>query len=186
MNIFRVGSRIISHTSPAAFVATGAALALSIPLVRRGLRSVAVLAVAGVLGITDSLRNPAPAVKSDIKDDDAETQATKCSHRKTTADKINNLHQSTKLHTRQTAGATVSDALAAAVEAENSHGKFHDIMQEAKENQASHTKTNSGKPPDKERPLQPVNLEFITPTPDDTKPVKRSSPRRVRKKELPT
>lgn len=130
MNIFRIGSRIISHTSPVAFAATGVALALSIPRVRKGLRTVAAVALAGVLGVADSLRNPSSAERSEMN-----------------------------IVTKP---------------------------QETNGNRAFHPEGNLDEPPDEDEALPPAVLASNTPTPDDTKPVKRSSPRRVRKKELPT
>lgn len=53
MQFLRMGSRILGRTSPWGFIAAGAAIALALPPVRKGLRCAAVATTRGVLGIMD-------------------------------------------------------------------------------------------------------------------------------------
>lgn len=57
MNILRYGAGLLQRTSPAGLLLGGAAVALTIPPVRRGLRAAAVAATRGVLSITGEAKH---------------------------------------------------------------------------------------------------------------------------------
>lgn len=56
MNILRFGSHLLSRASPVGIILGGTALALTVPPLRRGLRTVAVVATRGVLSIADEAK----------------------------------------------------------------------------------------------------------------------------------
>ena len=56
MNIFQFGSRVLSRTSPLGLAVGGAVLALSIPAVRKGLRKTTVVALSGIISVTDEAK----------------------------------------------------------------------------------------------------------------------------------
>lgn len=68
MNILRWGSGLLERTTPAGLMIAGATLALTLPSVRRGLRSAAVLAARGVLSITDEAMSMKDRMAEDTED----------------------------------------------------------------------------------------------------------------------
>lgn len=56
MNVMRWGASMIQRTSPAGLILLGAGLALTLPPVRRGLRSSAVAAIRGVMTVSESVQ----------------------------------------------------------------------------------------------------------------------------------
>lgn len=56
MNILQWGSRVLTRTSPLGLAVGGAAIALSIPAVRKGLRRTTVIALSGIITATDEAK----------------------------------------------------------------------------------------------------------------------------------
>lgn len=56
MNILQWGSRVLTRTSPLGLAVGGAAIALSIPAIRKGLRRTTVIALGGIITATDEAK----------------------------------------------------------------------------------------------------------------------------------
>ncbi|QJW48651.1 hypothetical protein HA075_25210 [bacterium BFN5] len=56
MNVLQWGSRVLTRTSPLGLAVGGAAIALSIPAVRKGLRRTTVIALSGIITATDEAK----------------------------------------------------------------------------------------------------------------------------------
>lgn len=78
MNILSFGSRLIQRTSPVGLIAGTVALALAIPPVRRGLRSVAVLAAGGILSASDEAKKLAAQSRESLQDIMSEAKGENC------------------------------------------------------------------------------------------------------------
>lgn len=65
--MFRWGVQMLRGASPLTLVIGGAALAMMIPGVRRGLRSIAVTAAAGVLSVADSVRHAGDNISQEMR-----------------------------------------------------------------------------------------------------------------------
>lgn len=162
MNVFRLGAKLIGHTSPVMLIATGAVLALSLPLIWRRLHAVIVPATATSSGAAGGAKHMDSTTENRL----AKTQE---------ADKLS----------RRTALAATSGALSVAGQAENLRSKIRDTLPEATGSQSPQPETGSFEPPPGESGLlSPANPEFNMPAEiaEDAKPVKRSSSRSVRKK----
>lgn len=57
MNILHWGSNILKTTSPAGLIIGGTVLALSLPVIRKGLRCLAVTTARGVYSLVEDARN---------------------------------------------------------------------------------------------------------------------------------
>ena len=68
MNILRFGSHILRRSSPFGIILGGTVLALAIPPVRQGFRTVAVAATRGILSITDEAKKITSASRENMKD----------------------------------------------------------------------------------------------------------------------
>lgn len=68
MNILRFGSHLLRRSSPVGIILGGTALALTIPPIRQGLRSLAVAATRGVLSITDEAKKVTSASRESMED----------------------------------------------------------------------------------------------------------------------
>jgi hypothetical protein len=68
MNILRFGSNLLRRSSPLGIILGGAALALAIPPVRQGFRTVAVAATRGILSITDEAKRITLTSRENMKD----------------------------------------------------------------------------------------------------------------------
>ncbi len=130
MNIMR----LLSRTSPSAFLVTGAVLALSFPPVRRGLRSVAVLATRGILSVTDQMKNHHEKLKARMDDIVTEArQPGECPVEAAT-EKIDTLRRTVKGHGRRLAVATAAGVLSVADKAKPLRDDLRSIVDEAKNN----------------------------------------------------
>lgn len=63
------GMKVLNRTSPLTFIAGGVILAFSSPNVRRAVRSVAVKATAGMLSISENLREGLGSIIAEAKTD---------------------------------------------------------------------------------------------------------------------
>ncbi|MDF2569347.1 MAG: hypothetical protein K0R55_951, partial [Sporomusa sp.] len=107
MSILRMGSWIISRSSPAVLIASGAALALAVPAVRRGFRAALVTATKGALVISDEVKNLTEKVRvgaSDIVEEARQTSCCPCPA-------IKSLRSSAKVKGRRMAVATTAGVL---------------------------------------------------------------------------
>jgi hypothetical protein len=78
MNILSFGSRFIHRMSPVGLVAGTVALALVVPPVRRGLRSIAVTAAGGVLSVTDEAKKLIGQSREGVQDIVSEAKSGDC------------------------------------------------------------------------------------------------------------
>jgi len=74
MNILRFGSHMLRRSSPFGIILGGAVLALAIPPVRQGFRTVAVAATRGILSITDEAKRITSTSRENMKDIISEAQ----------------------------------------------------------------------------------------------------------------
>lgn len=68
MNILRFGSHILRRSSPVGIVLGGVVLALAIPPVRQGFRTIAVAATRGILSITDEAKKITSTSRENMRD----------------------------------------------------------------------------------------------------------------------
>lgn len=68
MSFLRMGSRMLSRTSPLGLITGGVVVAMAVPAVRKGLRRVAVVGLSGVLSLTDEARQLSASSRQKIKD----------------------------------------------------------------------------------------------------------------------
>jgi hypothetical protein len=66
--ILRWGSHILERSTPAALIVGGAAVALTLPPVRRGLRATAVLATRGILMVADKISDVGASLQETAED----------------------------------------------------------------------------------------------------------------------
>ncbi|HWR41913.1 hypothetical protein [Sporomusa sp.] len=131
MNILRMGARIISKSSPILLIASGTALALTLPPVRRGLRTFAVKATKGALIVSDEVKNLTAKMRdkaSDIVVEARETGECPCP-----AAAIKSLRSSAKVKGRRIAVATTAGVLSMQEKAKSVRDEFKDIVDEAKQ-----------------------------------------------------
>ncbi len=65
--LLKWGMKALSRTSPLALIAGGVIVALSVPCVKRGLRSAAVTATASMLSISENLREGVGSIIAEAK-----------------------------------------------------------------------------------------------------------------------
>lgn len=130
-NVLRMGSRMINGTSPVLLAATGAMLALTLPPVRRTIRSAAVLATKGVLiagdeikEITGRLRENAESIVQEAR----ETGEIQCP-----SEAIHSMRTSAKAKGRKMAVAATASLLAMKERAKASQQDLRSIVDEAKD-----------------------------------------------------
>jgi|GEM_PF-2273310 len=68
MNILNFGAQLLKRTSPVGIILGGAALAMTVPPIRQGLRTVAVAAVRGIVSITDEAKRVTSDSSEDMDD----------------------------------------------------------------------------------------------------------------------
>jgi hypothetical protein len=68
MNILRFGTQLLRRSSPFGIILGGAVLALAIPPVRKGFRTVAVAATRGILSITDEAKKITSTSHENMRD----------------------------------------------------------------------------------------------------------------------
>jgi len=139
MNILRFGSHLLSRTSPVGIILGGTALALTVPPLRRGLRTVAVLATRGVLSISDEAKRVTKISRENMEDmineaKDSDTCCPSCSDfTESVADLRTGPH---RLAVAATMGAlTVSDKAKSLYK--DASQKMKNIVEEAKNNNDS-------------------------------------------------
>jgi hypothetical protein len=130
MNIIR----LLSKTSPTALLITGAALTLSFPPIRHGLRSAAVLAARGILSITDEMKNHSGKLKEGMNNIVAEARQPIACPVEGAADKIDTLRRKVRTHGRRLAVATAAGVLSVADKAKPLRDDLRSIVGEAKRN----------------------------------------------------
>jgi hypothetical protein len=131
MNIFRIGARIISRSSPALLLAGGAVLALTLVPVRHGLRTVAVKATKGALIVGDGVKNLTAKLRAEATDIVAEArQTSQCS---CSDDSLKSLRSCAKVKGRRMAVATTVGVLNMKEKAKSIRDGFTEIVEEAKE-----------------------------------------------------
>lgn len=132
MNIMRLGSRFIESSSPVALIATGAAIAVAFPPVRKGLRSVAVLTTRGALALADSVRGLGNQIKESTADIVSEAREIDNAPQEAIADTMDCLKHTAKKQGRRVAVATAAGALALSDKAKSLRKKFNDVVDEAR------------------------------------------------------
>lgn len=131
MNILRMGARILSRSSPLLLVASGAALALTFPPIRRGLRTAAVKATKGVLIVSDQIKDVTTKMRAGASDMAAEErQARKPS---CPATMIRAFRASAKTKGRRMAVATTAGVLDMKEKAKDIRDEIKGIVEEAKQ-----------------------------------------------------
>ncbi|QDR82384.1 hypothetical protein [Sporomusa termitida] len=146
MNFLRMGARILTRSAPALLLAGGAALVLTLPPVRRGLRMAAVQATKGALIVGDEVKNLTAKLRdkaSDIVVEARERGGCPCPGAALTS-----LRSSAKVKGRQIAVATTAGVLSVQEKAKSVRDDFKDIVDEAKQrrgaNQADPEKEITG------------------------------------------
>ncbi|TWH49228.1 hypothetical protein [Sporomusa sp. KB1] len=132
MNVLRWGSRMLSRTTPAGLILTGAAIALATPVVRRGLRSTALLATKGVLAITDQTKGVIARFKEDAEDFMAEARTTEQTTTREISNKWDEVKDHARRHRRRILAATATGVVAMSGKAKKLKHEFHDAIEEAK------------------------------------------------------
>ncbi|WP_371377925.1 hypothetical protein [Sporomusa aerivorans] len=130
-NIVRWGSRVLAQASPVMLVATGAALALALPPVRKGLRSAAILATRGILNISDQVQHTGAAIKEEVEDIVAE--AREIQPAEALSNQFKELKNDTRKQLRQMAVTATGGALALSDHAQSLRQKVQGMVDEAKE-----------------------------------------------------
>lgn len=182
MNILHMGSRIISRSSPILLAATGAAMVLAFPPVRRGLRSAAVLAIKGVLIVSDGVKEAAGKVKEnaasivqearEMTDDDCPCTTVKA------------MGASVKNKSRKIAVSTTAGLLSVKDQAKSARKGLESIVTEAKERRAVSLKETDVEPAELSADQEdaPLSDGLEAQLPDigsDAPPKKRSASRKT-------
>lgn len=143
MNLIRVGSRLLSRTSPMLLLATGAAAALSLPPVRRRLRSAAVTATKGALVVADRVKDIRGKMREKVENVAArEGVEEHCSTAKV-KENFNSFRNKLKARRRRIAVAATAGVLAVSDKAKSVREEFKEIIDEAKASRQRHsTHTN--------------------------------------------
>lgn len=128
MNILRLMGRV----SPAILYLTGAAVVISLPPVRRMLRSAAVMTAKGVLAVAGGVKVGQEMVSEKVNDIVEEAKQTDACPEARVAEKIDRLRHKMRHHGRRLAVATAAGALSVAGTAKPIVDEFHDIVKEAK------------------------------------------------------
>lgn len=134
-NIIRWGSRFLKHSSPTMLIATGAALALTLPPVRRGLRSALVLTTRGLLRLTDQVQYLGATMKEELEDVVAEAREGK-THPSELSTCFKKLGHSTRRHFRRMAVTAAGGALAVSDQAHRLGKKLKAVAEDTKEKPA--------------------------------------------------
>ena len=112
MNIMRLGSRILGNSAPVALIATGAAIAVAFPPVRRSLRAVAVVTTRGALALADGVKQLGDQIKDSTADIVAEARTTGNIPHETISETVDCFKNTAKRQSRRVAVATATGALA--------------------------------------------------------------------------
>jgi hypothetical protein len=111
MNILRVGSRIISRSNPVLLVATGAAIALSLPPVRKGLWSAAIFATRSLIKAKEELQSLGSRLQEEAEKLVAEARYN-CDSSRSDCEMIDSMSDSARENGRELVETAVTDSLA--------------------------------------------------------------------------
>lgn len=136
MNIMRLGTRFLNNSSPLTLLATGAAIAIAFPPVRRGLRSAAILTTRGALAVADSVKELGDKIKENTADIVAEARDYSASPQDTLSETVDCIKDTVKNQGRRVAVATTAGALALSDKAKRIRSNFKDVVEEARANLA--------------------------------------------------
>ncbi len=128
MNILRYGTQLMQQATPAGVILTGAAVALAVPQVRHGFRSVAVLIAGGILQVTDQAKVSLAHAKEQMSNFVAEAQDKQCDHE----DGWQSLKDTAREHRHRLAVATAAGVLTVTDKANAMRDEFDSIMEEAR------------------------------------------------------
>lgn len=134
MYILRWGSHILERSTPAGLIVGGAALALTLPPVRRGLRATAVLATRGVLMIADKVNYLGASLQETAEDLIAEAREPISCPVETIRDKWDNFRDRAKQRHRNLAVAAAGGYLAAKERVGTLRENMDTIVEEARQN----------------------------------------------------
>lgn len=133
MYILRWGSRILERSSPAGLIVGGAALALTLPPVRRGLRATAVLATRGVLMVADKINYLGATLQETAEDLVAEAREPMPDPADSIRDRWDSIRDRAKQRHRKVAVAAAGSYLAAKERAGAMRDDFETIVEEARQ-----------------------------------------------------
>ena len=134
-NFIRWGSRVLTRSSPTMLIATGAALALALPPVRKGLRSAAILTTRGFLNITDQIQHIGTTMKEELEDFVAEARESTTQPTDTLSEQFKRLKHGTRSQFRRIAVTVTGGALAASDQAKSLQNKFEEVVDAPQEEQ---------------------------------------------------
>lgn len=146
MNIFHIGSRMLSRSSPVLLAATGAAVVLAFPPVRRGLRSAAVLATKGALMVSDKVKDAAAKMRENAESIMQEAREKEDCNDPCPAVKA--VGTSVKNKSRKMAVSTTAGLLALKEQAKSAREEWNSIVNEAKELRTAPFVDNKAQPPE--------------------------------------
>lgn len=147
MNIMRLGSRIVESGSPVAILATGAAIAVAFPPVRRSLRAAAVLTTRGTLALVDNVKQLGDKIKESTADIVSEAREFDNTPQETISETVDCLKDTAKRHGRRVAVATAAGALALSDKAKSLRKDFNEVVEEAKSSIADNMNENNDEVP---------------------------------------
>lgn len=165
-NVLRMGSRMINGTSPVLLAATGAMLALTLPPVRRTIRSAAVLATKGVLIASDEIKEMTGRLRENaesIVQEARETGEIQCP-----SEAIHSMRTSAKAKGRKMAVAATASLLAMKERAKASQQNLRSIVDEAKDLRSTRAEA-ADTPEESEMEETPLALKADS---DEESPVK--------------
>jgi hypothetical protein len=134
-NFIRWGSRVLTRSSPTMLIATGAALALALPPVRKGLRSAAILTTRGFLSITDQIHHIGATMKEELEDFVAEARESTTQPTDTLSEQFKRFKHGTKSQFRRIAVTVTGGALAVSDQAQSLQNKFEEVVDAPQEEQ---------------------------------------------------
>ncbi|SMC99712.1 hypothetical protein [Sporomusa malonica] len=132
MNVLRWGSQMLARTTPTGLILTGATLAIALPIVRRGLRSTALLATKGVLAITDQTKGVIARFKEDAEDFMAEARTTQQNTASEIAEELDQVRHHARRHRRRLMAATATGVVAISDKAKELKHELRDAIDEVK------------------------------------------------------
>lgn len=133
MNMLRWGSRVLQQSSPAALIVGGAALAMTLPPVRRGLRATAVLATRGVLMVADKINYLGASLQESAEDLLAEAREPMLGAGEAMQDKWDEFRSQAKQRHRKLAVAAAGGYLAAKERVDTLRDNWDSIVEEARQ-----------------------------------------------------
>lgn len=142
MRIMRWGARILERSSPVVLLATGAAIAVAFPPVRRSLRTAAVLTTRGALALSDKVKQLGARIKENTAGIIAEAREFDNQPQTTISETVDCLKDTAKKQGRRVAVATAAGALALSDKAKALRKDFKEVMEEARADLADHKDTD--------------------------------------------